>query len=324
MNLNEIKVKSSLKYEFKGSQKYNVSPLSLKGMFSILKSPKTGEPSIFFGFMNGDNKIRKCKVFFVRTDKECIQNTSKFDNYDSAIVIYININNLSGTRFPSKISEHIKGICDIEAVRQAKLNQIKKLKEELQYDDTTYNKLYSEASTIAEKEIKKDEKQYTEKEYLDELSKCILNNWYVERMDKYPTSIQFSNDIASRISFNNLPYGFFGSRHYNGECYIEYSGDYSQMTDKVVHYSEKFLKHRGTDFSRSQLSISLEKLVAYNKISKNNKFKNFKLIFSATFEPSGKNDCTADIVYNIYFEFKKLDKKTFEEIQNFVKNNNMK
>lgn len=303
MNLREIKELSSLKYEYKGSQKYDVPPLYLKGMFSKINSPRSEEPSIFIGFVNGKNNAQQLNVFFTNTDKVIIEkNKERFRNENT---VYLNINHLSATRFPANISASLKKICVQYAKMYDKRMKIKELEDEERKERNKFNNLFSETNDVYRKEVDEDITQYTKKEHINKLLGIISNNTNLRWRSKSESSIYATTDVETRIDFGYLPDGFNGYREYDGQAMLD---EPDEPTPIVIDYLKK-LSNRSPKYSKMYRVFN-----EINSAIKKDKYKTFKVEFIVTFDVSGRNDETANLEYGFLFKFKDFSKSTYKEM----------
>lgn len=306
MNFKDIKPFSSIKYEFKGSKKYNVAPLYLKGMFSTIVNPNSGEPSTFIGFVNGKNKAQQLHVYFTNTDKTVIEK-HKNDYNLRKNTIYLNINHLSATRLPANISSTLKKICMQYAKYYEKQLLIKKLKEEENQELNKFNTIFTEVNDKYTKELEEDKSQYTPRDHVDKLIEMIHSNMGLEWGSRGEYSFYMRNQLETRFSFNNLPDGFYGYREYDGQTMIDVPDN---PTDKIITY----LKGKPHPNYKKLYNI----FNSLNSSIKKEKYKTFNVNFEATLETSYKNDETANIEYGLSFKIKEYSDKTYKEMNDFI------
>lgn len=311
MNLKEIKELSSLKYEYGGSQKYDVPPLYLKGMFSKLNHPKTGEPSIFIGFVNGKNKAQQLNVFFTNTDKVLVEkNKEPFRNENT---IYINIAHLSATRFPANISSTLKKICIQYAKVYEKSMKIKELEKEESKERNKFNTIFNEVNDKYTKEVEEDKSQYSPKDHIDKLIEMIYSNTKLDWGSKGKDAFYMKAEIETRFDFSNLPSGFYGYREYDGQTMIDVPDNY---TDEIIDFL-KTKANRGGYINKNYQKL-YNVFNSLNSSIKKEKYKTFSVNFEATLETSYKNDETANIEYGLSFKIKEYSAKTHKEMSDFI------
>lgn len=306
MNFKEIKPFSSIKYEFKGSKKYNVPPLYLKGMFSTIINPNSGEPSTFIGFVNGKNKAQQLHVYFTNTDKTVIEKHKNDYNLRRNIV-YVNINHLSATRLPANISGTLKKICMQYAKYYETQLQIKKLKEEENKELNKFNTIFDEVNNKYTKELKEDKSQYSPRDHVDKLIEMIHSNMGLDWGSRGEYSFYMRNQLETRFSFSNLPDGFYGYREYDGQTMLDVPDN---PTDKIITY----LKGKPHPNYKKLYNI----FNSLNSSIKKEKYKTFTVNFEATLETSYKNDETANIEYGLSFKIIEYSDKTYKEMSDFI------
>lgn len=311
MNLKEIKELSSLKYEYGGSQKYDVPPLYLKGMFSKLNHPKTGEPSIFIGFVNGKNKAQQLNVFFTNTDKVLVEkNKEPFRNENT---IYINIAHLSATRFPANISSTLKKICIQYAKVYDKRMKIKELEKEESKERNKFNTIFNEVNDKYTKEVEEDKSQYSPKDHIDKLIEMIYSNMDLEWGSRGANRFYMRGQIETRFSFSNLPDGFYGYSEYDGQTMIDVPDD---ATEKILDFLKVKANRNGYTNKNYQRLYDVFTTI-YNSIKKE-KYKTFTVSFEATLDESSRNDETANLEYGFTFKIKEYSDKTYKEMNDFI------
>lgn len=312
MNFKDIKPLSSIKYEFKGSQKYNVSPLYLKGMFSTVINPKSGEPSTFIGFVNGKNKAQQLDVYFTNTDKVVVEKHKNIYNLRKN-TIYVNINHLSATRLPANISSPLKKICIQHAKYYEKQQIIKKLEEEKNKELNKFDTIFSEVNTKYTKELEEDKSQYSHTDHIDKLIEFISYHTPMDWGSRGEGSFYMRAEIETRFDFRNLPSGFYGYREYDGQAMIDAPDN---PTDKIIDFL-KFKANRN-GYTNKNYQKLYNVFNSLNSSIKKEKYKTFTVNFEATLETSYKNDETANIEYGLSFKIKEYSDKTHKEMSDFI------
>lgn len=312
MNFKEIKPLSSIKYEFKGSQKYGLPPLYLKGMFSTVLPPKSNEPSTFIGFINGKNKAEKLNVFFTNTDKVVIENHTKRFHREGD-VIFININHLSATRMPANISGSLKQICTQHAKYCEKKRLIKELEKEEQKEMNKFDSLFRESNAKYQKELKDDVSQYSPRDHIEKMIALVSSQTRMRWTSMSDSDFTMLREIETRISFNALPNGFHGYREYDGQAMLD-SPD--NATEVLIDYLKKLAqRNRYSQIDAPKLYNVFNEL---NKSIKKDKYKTFDVVFVATLSESGRNDATASIDFGFTFKVKEYSEKTHKELNAFM------
>lgn len=311
MNLKEIKELSSLKYEYGGSQKYDVPPLYLKGMFSKLNHPKTGEPSIFIGFVNGKNKAQQLNVFFTNTDKVLVEKNK--EPFRKENTIYINIAHLSATRFPANISSTLKKICIQYAKVYEKSMKIKELEKEESKERNKFNTIFNEVNDKYTKEVEEDKSQYSPKDHIDKLIDMISSNTKLDWGSRGANRFYMREQIETRFSFSNLPDGFYGYSEYDGQTMIDVPDD---ATEKILDFLKVKANRNGYTNKNYQRLYDVFTTI-YNSIKKE-KYKTFTVNFEATLDESSRNDETANLEYGFTFKIKEYSDKTYKEMNDFI------
>lgn len=311
MNLKEIKELSSLKYEYGGSQKYDVPPLYLKGMFSKLNHPKSGEPSIFIGFVNGKNKAQQLNVFFTNTDKVLVEKNK--EPFRKENTIYINIAHLSATRFPANISSTLKKICIQYAKVYEKSMKIKELEKEESKERNKFNTIFNEVNDKYTKEVEEDKSQYSPKDHIDKLIDMIYSNTKLDWGSRGANRFYMREQIETRFSFSNLPDGFYGYIEYDGQTMLDVPDD---ATEKILEFLKVKANRNGYTNKNYQRLYDVFTTI-YNSIKKE-KYKTFTVNFEATLDESSRNDETANLEYGFTFKIKEYSDKTYKEINDFI------
>lgn len=311
MNLKEIKELSSLKYEYGGSQKYDVPPLYLKGMFSKLNHPKSGEPSIFIGFVNGKNKAQQLNVFFTNTDKVLVEKNK--EPFRKENTIYINIAHLSATRFPANISSTLKKICIQYAKVYEKSMKIKELEKEESKERNKFNTIFNEVNDKYTKEVEEDKSQYSPKDHIDKLIDMIYSNTKLDWGSRGANRFYMREQIETRFSFSNLPDGFYGYIEYDGQTMLDVPDD---ATEKILEFLKVKANRNGYTNKNYQRLYDVFTTI-YNSIKKE-KYKTFTVNFEATLDESSRNDETANLEYGFTFKIKEYSDKTYKEMNDFI------
>lgn len=312
MNFKEIKPLSSIKYEFKGSQKYGVPPLYLKGMFSTVLHPNSNEPSTFIGFINGKNKAEKLSVFFTNTDKVVIENYSKRFHREGDD-IFININHLSATRMPANISGSLKQICTQHAKYCEKKRLIKELEKEEKKEMNKFDSLFRESNAKYQKELKDDVSQYSPRDHIEKMIAFVSSQTRMRWASMGDSDFTMLSEIETRISFDALPNGFHGYREYDGQAMLDTPDN---ATEVIIGYLKKLSQRTGySHIDAKKLYNGFNEL---NNSVKKDKYKTFDVEFMATLSESGKNDETANIDFGFTFEVKEFSENTHTELITFM------
>lgn len=312
MNFKEIKPLSSIKYEFKGSQKYGVPPLYLKGMFSTVLPPKSNEPSTFIGFINGKNKVEILNVVFTNTDKVVIENyKKKFPREGDSI--FINITHLSATRMPANISGSLKKICTQHSKYCEKKRLIKELEKEEKKEMNKFDSLLRESNVKHQREVKVAVSQFSPRDHIEKMIAFVSSQTGMRWTYKDDSDFRMLEEIEVEISFHALPNGFDGYREYDGQSMLDAPDN---ATEVLIDYLKKLSQRTGySHIDAKKLYNGFNEL---NNSVKKDKYKTFDVEFMATLSESGKNDETANIDFGFTFEVKEFSEKTHKELITFM------
>lgn len=144
MNLSEIGIGTSLKYEYPAIGKQDA--YTLVGMLVELPNRYIKDngnyaqkPGLFLGYIKGTNQFKKLKVYFYNSDKEA---TDSWENVISHDSISMNINRLSATKMPKKVSDYLKAMHKQYQDENKRQEEIKRL-------ETQSSKAYDKISTLS-------------------------------------------------------------------------------------------------------------------------------------------------------------------------------
>lgn len=144
--------------------------LPMKGKASYKGSPLQEVPGTFVGYIKGSSQLKTMHVFLVASDEEVIRLTNQYRNYE---FLYININQLSATRMPKKVSDYLKKLhkkYQSEAKLKLELERLQAVKDQNQRDIVN---LSEEIKKDLEKTIKVDYSSLPNMEVLELVERGI-------------------------------------------------------------------------------------------------------------------------------------------------------
>lgn len=154
MNLSEIGTGTSLKYDYPAIGKQEAYTLigifvELPNRYKKDNGNYSQKPGLFLGYIKGTSQFKKLKVYFYNSDKDA---TDSWENVISHDSISMNINRLSATRMPKKVSDYLKALHKQYQDENKRQEEIKRLEDQSSKATETINKLSANIVDSLEKE----------------------------------------------------------------------------------------------------------------------------------------------------------------------------
>jgi hypothetical protein len=235
MNLSEIDIGTSLKYDYPAIGKQGA--YTLVGIFVELPNRYrkdngnySQKPGLFLGYIKGSSQFKKLKVYFYNSDKEA---TDSWENVISHDSISMNINRLSATKMPKKVSDYLKALHKQYQAENKRQEEIKRL-------EAQSSKAYDKISTLSKNIV---ESLQNDPEYKPDYKNMSDENFYLEAKQLFSKSKHkhvikdvYVDKITNVVSLNiELEL----KDRYNPDSFVEYE-NYGPHYDYARSYKTTF------------------------------------------------------------------------------------